>query len=104
MLSMHRFYQATLSQLAKRWLVLVNELEPYGAGKCPDILCIDVIRFMHEVERLIIPDPFEQDILITVRNLVEQGDAKIAMFRLHEVISGRLPEGPSFGQGFPDLR
>jgi hypothetical protein len=87
---MQRLYQETINQLADRWTVLINELSRYGAGKYPDLLCIDVLRFIREVERLVIPDPFEQDVLLTARNLVEQGDPKIAMFKVHEVLSGRL--------------
>ncbi|WP_062611930.1 hypothetical protein [Caballeronia calidae] len=62
----------------------------YKDGRYPDLLYRDVLQFIREVERLVIPDPFEQDILITARNLVEQGDPKIAMIKVHEVLSGRL--------------
>jgi hypothetical protein len=68
---MHRFYQETISQLTDRWTVLINEVNRYGAGAYPDMLCVDVLGFIREVERLIIPDPFEQDVLITARNLGE---------------------------------
>ena len=87
---MQRFYHETIGQLADRWTVLITELNRYGPGKYPDLLCLDVLSFVREVERLVIPDPFEQDALITARNLVEQGDPKIAMFKIHEVLSGRL--------------
>jgi hypothetical protein len=87
---MHRFYQETLSQLVERWTVLSNEVNRYRTGACPDILCVDVLDFVGEVERLILPDPFEQDILITARHLAEQGDPKIAMFKVDEVLCGRL--------------
>lgn len=88
---MHRFYQETISQLADRWIVLVHELNKYAEGRYPDVLCGDVLRFIGEVERLVIPDPFEQEIVITARNLVEQGDPRVAMFNVHELINGRLP-------------
>lgn len=87
---MRGFYQETLSQLADRWTVLMTELNRYSAGPYPQLICIDVLRFIREVERVLIPDPFEQDILITARKLAEHADAKIAMFKVHEVLSGRL--------------
>ena len=87
---MYRLHQETISQLADRWTVLINELNRYKTGKYPDLLCIDVLGFIREVERLLNPDSFEQDALATARNLVEQGDPKIAMFKVHEVINGRL--------------
>ncbi|SAK72269.1 hypothetical protein AWB78_02962 [Caballeronia calidae] len=87
---MRRCYPETISQLADRWTVLVNELNRYKDGRYPDLLYRDVLQFIREVERLVIPDPFEQDILITSRSLVEQGDPKTAMFKVHEVLSGRL--------------
>jgi hypothetical protein len=87
---MHHFYQETLSQLVERWTVLSNEVNRYGADACPDMLCVEVLHFIREVERLILPDPFEQDILITARHLAEQGDPKIAMFKVDEVLRGRL--------------
>ncbi|SAL87650.1 hypothetical protein AWB74_08204 [Caballeronia arvi] len=91
---MNAFDQETISQLTDRWTVLVNELNRYGTAKYPNLLCVDVLRFIREVERLLIPDPFDQDVLITARNLVEQGDPKIAMFKVQEVLSGRLPSRP----------
>jgi hypothetical protein len=87
---MHRRHQETISQLADRWTVLINELNRYKTGKYPDLLCVDVLGFIREVERLIGLNSFEQDALATARNLAEQGDPKIAMFKLQEVIDGRL--------------
>ena len=87
---MRAFYPETLSQLADRWTVLINELGRYGESGYPDLLCIDVLRFIREVERLVSPDPFEQDILETARNLAEHANPKIAMFKVHEVLTGRL--------------
>jgi hypothetical protein len=87
---MQRFHLETISQLADRWTVLINESNRYGTGRYPDLLCVDVLRLIREVERLVRPDPFEQDALLIARNLVEQGDPKIALFKVHEVIKGRM--------------
>jgi hypothetical protein len=87
---MHRFYRETLSQLVEQWTVLSNEVNRYGADACQDMLCVDVLHFIREVERLILPDPFEQDVLITARHLAEQGAPKIAMFKVDEVLRVRL--------------
>ena len=81
----------TVSQMADRWTVLINEINRYRQGRYPDLLCVDVLRFIREAERLISLDPFERDLMLTARTLVEQGDLKVAMFKLHEVLDGRLP-------------
>ncbi|MGY6119641.1 hypothetical protein ACW9YQ_07430 [Paraburkholderia strydomiana] len=35
-------------------------------------------------------DPFENDLIFTARALIEDRELKMAMFKLHEVINGRL--------------
>lgn len=87
---MERLHQETTDQLAERWTVLMNELNRYGAWHYPDLLCVEVLRLVRETERLGMPDPFENDLLFTARTLVENGEPKMAMFKLHEVIAGRL--------------
>ncbi|WP_244818679.1 hypothetical protein [Caballeronia sp. Lep1P3] len=77
------------NNLTTPWTVLTNELTRYSASRYPDQLCMEVLLYIGEVERLLIPDPFEQDLLITARNLAEQGELKIAMFKTQEVLSGR---------------
>ncbi|WP_062644309.1 hypothetical protein [Caballeronia arationis] len=56
----------------------------------PSELYVDVRAFIDETERIVKPDPFEQDVLRTVRRLAEDGKLKIALFRLREVIDDRL--------------
>jgi hypothetical protein len=87
---MERLCQETTGELADRWTVLMNELNRYGSGHYPHLLCSEVLRPVRETERLALPDPFEADLIFTARNLIENGDPKAAMFKLHEVISGRL--------------
>ena len=77
-------------QLDDRWVVLINEINRYEPGEYPLPLCTDVLRFIRETERVVIPDPFEQDLIYTARTLAETGDPKVAMFKVHEVINGRL--------------
>ena len=79
-----------LSQLADRWTVLINQINRLGGRYCPAPLSIEVNQFIRQTERIIEPDPFEQDILETTRKLADDGDLRLALFRLHEVISGRL--------------
>lgn len=87
---MEQLHQETAGQLADRWTVLMNELNRYGSGHYPDLLCREILRLVRETERFAIPDPFEMDLIFTARTLIENGDPKVAMFKLHEVISGRL--------------
>ncbi|MFM0625703.1 hypothetical protein [Paraburkholderia xenovorans] len=87
---MERLRQETTGELADRWTVLMNELNRYGSGHYPDLLCVEVLRLVRETERLALPDPFETDLIFTARTLIGKGDPKVAMFKLHEVISGRL--------------
>ncbi len=87
---MERLYQETAGELADRWTVLMNELNRYGTRHYPDLLCVEVLRLVRETERLGVSCPFETDLLFTARTLVESGEPKVAMFKLHEVINGRL--------------
>nr|WP_275446073.1 hypothetical protein [Caballeronia sp. GACF5] len=87
---MPRILPQSLSQLADRWIVLINELDRFRPGHYPDPLCVDVLAFVREVEGVSGLDPFEQDTLATARRLAEQGDAKIALFRVHEILDGRI--------------
>jgi hypothetical protein len=87
---MERLHQETAGQLADRWTALMNELNRYGSGHYPDLLCVEILRLVRETERLAVPDPFETDLISTARALIEAGEPKMAMFQLHEVIEGRL--------------
>jgi hypothetical protein len=66
-----------------------HELNRYGSGHYPDLLCVEILRLVHETERQATSDPFETDLIFTARTLVENGEPKVAMFKLHEVIGGR---------------
>ena len=87
---MERLYQETAEQLADRWTVLMNQLNRYGTGHYPDLLCVEVLQLVRQTERLAMPAPFEMDLIFIARTLIENGDPKAAMFKLHEVISGHL--------------
>ncbi|MBT2793507.1 hypothetical protein [Paraburkholderia strydomiana] len=87
---MEQLYQETAGQLADRWTVLMNELNRYGSGHYPDLLCIEILRLVHETGRLATTDPFETDLIFAARALIDDHQPKMAMFKLHEVISGRL--------------
>jgi hypothetical protein len=86
---MRRLHEGTIGQLADGWTVLTNELNRYAESPYPDPLFMEVLVFISEVARLVHLDPFEQDVIITARTLAEQGDLKIAMFKIQEVLSGR---------------
>lgn len=81
---MERLHQETTSQVADRWTVLMNELNRCGAGHFPDILCLKVLQLVHETERLGTPNPFEADLIVAARTLIEHGDPTAAMLKLHE--------------------
>lgn len=81
----------TIGHMTDRWTVLINEINRYRPEKYPELLRVDVCDFVREVEQLVSLDPFERDLLLTARTLVEHGDLKIGMFKLQEVLSGRLP-------------
>lgn len=80
----------TLDQLAERWTVLINQIKHHEPRFYPGALCNEVNGLIQQTEHIADPDPFEQDILYTARKLAESGDLKLALFKLHEVISGRL--------------
>jgi hypothetical protein len=88
---MEQLRQETVGQLADRWTVLMNELNRYGARHYPDLLCIEVLRLVAETERLTLTNPFEADLIFTARTLIANGEPKVAMFKLLEVISGQMP-------------
>ncbi|WP_062643054.1 hypothetical protein [Caballeronia arationis] len=82
-------FPETLNQLADRWTVLMNQVNRQ-IGPYPSELYVDVRTFIDQTESIVKPDPFEHDVLRTVRRLVEDGKLKIALFRLREVIDDRL--------------
>ena len=75
---MQRLYQDTLSPVCPSGpvIVLINDINRYRPGQYPDLLCIEVLRLIRETERLVIPDPFEQDLILTARTLAERGDPR----------------------------
>ncbi|MFM0327934.1 hypothetical protein [Caballeronia glebae] len=79
-----------VSQLADRWTVLINQINRFVAGQYPSVLCVDVYTLVRQTEQIINPDPSEQDLLRTIRQLVEKGELKLGLFQLREVIAGRL--------------
>jgi len=87
---MEQLHHETAGQLADRWTVLMNELNRYGSGHYPDLLHIEILRLVRATERLAITDPFETDLIFAARALIEHHEPKMAMFKLNEVISGRL--------------
>ena len=87
---MERLSQQTVNHLIDRWTMLINELNRYGTGSYLDLLEADVLRLTSEAEQVVAPDPFDADLILTARSLIEAGELKIAMFKLHEVIYGRL--------------
>ena len=80
----------TLNQLAERWTVLINQINHHELRYYPDAFFSDVNGLIQQTERIVDPDPFEQDLLHTSRLLAETGELKLALFKLHEVINGRL--------------
>ncbi|SAL02883.1 hypothetical protein [Caballeronia ptereochthonis] len=87
---MTTIYPETLDQLADRWTVLINQSNFCQSHAYPAALCTDVIALIRQTERMIAPDPFEQEQIGTARTLAESGDPKLALFKLHEVIEDRL--------------
>jgi hypothetical protein len=67
----------------------LSRIKPLWVGHYPDLLCVEILRLVHETERQATSDPFETDLIFTARTLVENGEPKVAMFKLHEVIGGR---------------
>jgi hypothetical protein len=78
-----------LDQVADRWTVVMNRVNRQ-IGRYPDRLYLELTELIHQTERVITPDPFEQEVLQTVRRLANDGNLKMALFRLHEVIEARL--------------
>lgn len=64
-------------------------------GRYPNKLYIEVATLISQTEHVIEPDPFEQDVLQTARKLSQDGNLKIALFRLHEVVEARLEKRKS---------
>jgi hypothetical protein len=84
----------TLDQLADRWTATMNRVDRH-IGRYPDAYYIEVAVLIQHTDHLIKPDPFEQDVLQTASKLAEDGNLKMALFRLHEVIESRSREaGP----------
>ncbi|SAL60224.1 hypothetical protein [Caballeronia humi] len=86
---MKALYPETLEQLADRWTVLMNQLNRHE-GRYHGQLYIEVAELAQRTEHIINPDPFEQEVLQTVRRLTADGNLKMALFRLHEVVEARL--------------
>jgi hypothetical protein len=89
-------YPETLNQLADRWTVLMNQINRH-VGRYPDQFYMEVKALIQQTEHMIEPDPFEQEVIQTVEKLTDDGNLKMALFRLHEVIDARLD-----GRGFWD--
>ncbi|SAL83568.1 hypothetical protein AWB67_06442 [Caballeronia terrestris] len=86
---MKALYPETLDQLADRWTVLMNQLNRHE-GRYHGQSYVDVAELVQQTEHIIKPDPFEQEVLQTVCRLTADGNLKMALFRLHEVIEARL--------------
>jgi hypothetical protein len=80
----------TLEQLAERWTVLINQTRHYEPRYYPGALSSEVNGLIQQTERIVDLDPFEQDILHTARVLAEGSELKLALFKLHELINGRV--------------
>jgi hypothetical protein len=80
----------TLSQIASRYTVLINETNRHPPGRYPIVLRLQVLGFIHETERWLVLDPHERDLLAAARTLGEAGDPKGALFALHELLNARL--------------
>jgi len=87
---MEQLHHETADQLADRWTTLMTELNRYGSGHYPDLLCHEIRRLVRETERLATTDPSETDLIFAARALIEDHEPKMAMFKLHEVIRRRL--------------
>jgi hypothetical protein len=78
-------YPATLDQLADRWTVLMNQLNCH-ASRYQEQFYVEVSALIQQTEHIIEPDSFEQEVLQTASRLAADGNLKMALFRLHEVI------------------
>lgn len=79
----------TLDQLADRWTVVMNHVSRQ-IGRYPDRLYLELAELIQQTELVIKPDPFEREVLQTAGRLAEEGNLKMALFRLHEVVETRL--------------
>ena len=70
--------------------MLINKLNPHGTDHHTTFFAMDILWLISETERIIAPDPFEADLILTARALIRAGELKIARFKLNEVITGRL--------------
>lgn len=86
---MHRLYLATVSQIADRYTVLINEVNRHSPVY-PDTLRRDILHFIDEIVRVLALTPAEQGLIFTARAMVRQGDVKFAMFKLHEILRARM--------------
>lgn len=82
----------TLEKLADRWAVLMNQVNRH-VGPYPGQLYLEVEALIRQTEGVVQPDPFEHDVLQTAEALAGDGNLKMALFRLHEVIEARLGGG-----------
>jgi hypothetical protein len=82
----------TLDQLADRWTVLMTQVNRH-VGPYPGPFYLEVEALIRQTESVIKPDPFEHDVLQTAEALAGDGNLKMALFRLHEVIEARLGGG-----------
>lgn len=55
-------------------------------GPYPHRIYIEVTTLISQIEQVIEPDAFEQDVLHTARKLAVDGHLKIALFKLHELL------------------
>lgn len=62
---MERLYPIAAGQLAERWTALMNELNRYGSGHYPDLLCVETVRPVRDAEHFARPDTFEMDAIFT---------------------------------------
>nr|WP_132458999.1 hypothetical protein [Paraburkholderia sp. BL8N3] len=86
---MNSLMPETLDQLADGWTVLMNQVNRQ-IGRYPDRLSSELAELIRQTEHVIKPDPFEQEVLQTARRLAQEGNLKMALFRLHEVVQTRL--------------
>ena len=75
----------SLHQLADRWAVVMRHVHRH-IGPYPDQIHIEVATLISEIEHVIEPDAFDQDVLHTARKLAMDGKLKIALFKLHEIL------------------
>ncbi|KDR37703.1 hypothetical protein BG61_08715 [Caballeronia glathei] len=87
---MRTFFPETVNHLSDRWTILMNQVDRGAPEDYPELPCLDVLQRVRQSERVLAPDPFEQDQIDTARHLAEGGDLKLALFKLHEVIDARM--------------